>query len=799
MDQVAGGFEQFVSDQKNSSVPRNLRGMPITVEARRSEKLHISAGARANTRGLKLLNVRRASRTEGEVAHNSGPDRAVFFVTSNTLKSLRENIEAYGEWEDEEDTFGDLNIEESEEGGRRPRNFWLFESGDTIRPATLRDFWVDALDKFPRRKAKAEWEVWLRPDLEKFFLNALNELGLETFGRPTHFVETTVRNIRAAPEELQSVLRASGAIVALRSASSFASDFNEMEPEQRAVAVASLAGRVLPSPPGAPRIAILDTGVNRSHQLLQRLLPSDRCYTVEGRWGRTDHHGHGTRMAGAAQFGDLDGIGRSTRPLHSSTVLESVVVTPPPSGPIVPARDAIQEAVRLIEREASPRLFCLAQTAAGEAEDGTPTSTSAVLDALAYGDGQRTRLFCVAVGNAPHTELEPYQKAAYDSRNAGFGVQSPAQALNALAVGAVALKELPGVAALSPTGDLAPTSRTSESWKSFTDSVRFCKPDIVMEGGNFLVDEGDVFCRPSPRHMVMTTGKDAPARPFAMSGETSTATALASGLAARLLAQYPQMRMETIRALMVNSADWTPAMLAHQRRAAARIRPSDAYAFIISRFGWGVPNEDRLFASADNALTLVAEDDLEPYENVNGNIRLKEMKYFKLPWPGSVLRDLGTAQVEMRCTLSYFVEPEPHSVSRDRLERYPSHRLRFDVKRAGESDASAQHRLNTLAPHDDSGGYGLDDGWLLGERQRGSLVHDIWRGEAYRLADRDGISVSPIRGWWGDIKAAERFGRKVNFSLVVSIRTPPNTGDLVAAATANIPVRLLVEPIKALT
>ncbi len=35
------------------------------------------------------------------------------------------------------------------------------------------------------------------------------------------------------------------------------------------------------------------------------------------------------------------------------------------------------------------------------------------------------------------------------------------------------------------------------------------------------------------------------------------------------------------------------------------------------------------------------------------------MKYFKLPWPSSELAKLNQTTVEMRCTLSYFVEPDP--------------------------------------------------------------------------------------------------------------------------------------------
>src|SRR3546814_5891836 len=70
------------------------------------------------------------------------------------------------------------------------------------------------------------------------------------------------------------------------------------------------------------------------------------------------------------------------------------------------------------------------------------------------------------------------------------------------------------------------------------------------------------------------------------------------------------------------------------------------------------------------------------------------MKYFKLPWPTDILKSLNQAEVELRCTLSYFGEPDPHAISRNRSDRYSSHRLRFDVRRPGEDDLDAISRIN---------------------------------------------------------------------------------------------------------
>ncbi len=47
-----------------------------------------------------------------------------------------------------------------------------------------------------------------------------------------------------------------------------------------------------------------------------------------------------------------------------------------------------------------------------------------------------------------------------------------------------------------------------------------------------------------------------------MTRQTSAATAQAAYLAASILADYPNLWPETVRALIVHSADWTPAMRA---------------------------------------------------------------------------------------------------------------------------------------------------------------------------------------------------------------------------------------------
>ncbi|MGN7161933.1 S8 family peptidase [Sphingomonas sp. SAFR-052] len=775
---MAEALSTSADEQTRHGVDKDAAGGSMRIEGRPGQELDIGTG-RAEGRGtMQVLNARRAVRGEGR---NLVRDVATVFVTERNLEKLLVRLDKYEAYDGEDDRGGRT--------AKRPDSFWLFEGAETFRPARLEDFWTDDLSSFPSADGAAIWEVWVREGYEGPFREALKQLKLSTEGAPSRFVDVSIWSVRATRQQLRRLIDRSAAVVELRGASSFSADHRDLPPAGRLADAETLARRIRPAAAEAPRVTLLDTGVNRANPLLRRSLPLSRCHAAIDGWDRLDFDGHGTKMAGVALFGDLADVAGGAVEVRLEAALESVVVTAPPGNAALPARNAIERAVSIVEdAEKAGRVFCLAATAPGEATDGRPSSTSSTLDKLAFGNARDTRLFCAAVGNVSTDGRRPYLAADYATLNEDHGIQSPAQALNALSVGAITHK-CSGRGALAAEGDLSPTSRTALAWE-----FRRNKPDIVMEGGNHVLDPGGQTSRFHGPDMVETTSRDVAARPITTTGETSAATAAAAGLAARLLARYPSMRAETIRGLMVHSASWTDAMLArHAAKVAEGLRDEQAWLHVLDCFGWGLPNEERLFWSAGNALTLVVEDELRPYKHEQGkSVTLREMKHFRLPWPRAALAALGSAPVELRCTLSYFVEPDPHSASRARPELYPSHRLRFDFRRHDETERQALARVNRAFSSD---GVTADDaGWTLGSRfrSRGTLHHDIWRGRAYELADRGGVSVVPNRGWWADRPDLSPENRRIRFSLIVSVRTPETPTDIHAEALAQVPTGILV-------
>ncbi len=174
---------------------------------------------------------------------------------------------------------------------------------------------------------------------------------------------------------------------------------------------------------------------------------------------------------------------------------------------------------------------------------------------------------------------------------------------------------------------------------------------------------------------------------------------------------------------------------------------------------------------------MVCEEQLHPFRREQGKApTLRDMNLHRLPWPLEGLGALGEAQVEMRVTLSYFIEPNPSARGVTSRYRYESHGLRFDVKRPLESEADFRARINAAARDEEEGARsrGDDTDWVIGKqnRNKGSLHSDIWRGSAVDLASRGIIGIYPALGWWKTRPRLERYDQPARYALVVSIQAP---------------------------
>jgi hypothetical protein len=378
------------------------------------------------------------------------------------------------------------------------------------------------------------------------------------------------------------------------------------------------------------------------------------------------------------------------------------------------------------------------------------------------------------------------------------GIRDPGQAWNAITVGAYTEKvqiteaDAQDFIPVAPNGGLSPYTRTSREWNSAWP----LKPEVVFEGGNVGKDALSAVGILSLQ--LLTTHNLPHERLFTTTNATSAASALGARMAGQLMAAYPALRPETIRALIVHSAEWTEAMRAAYLPTNRPATKTD-HVNLIRHCGWGVPNLEKALWSAGNSLTLVVEDIVHPYQKVKGEgILSRDMNLHSLPWPKEQLLALPPAtQVELRITLSYFIEPNPSSRGTTSRFHYPSHRLRFDVQRP--LDATTEDfvaRINADAEREDDGDPidPKDPSWILGDRQRhrGSLHQDVWHGTAAELASRGFIAVYPAKGWWRTRQALERFDLPARYSLIVSIRTPETNVDLYTPIAQQVAAQVAV-------
>lgn len=739
---------------------------------------------------IELVAVTREAGPDGKVT-----ERATVFVPDGAVKHFILRFDQYA-------------TERTAKTGE-PRHKNMVDPIAELRLATLRALWTDAPEAYPPEGQAIWWEVWLRRqdgrELERL-VEFAGLAGIQLSERRLEFDDRIVTLAQSTAERLSASLDVLNDVAELRRAKESAGVFADMGPEEQADWVDDLRERTTAAADDAA-VCVLDTGVTRAHPLLEASLAEEDTHTCDPTWGSHDHDGHGTEMAGLALYGDLGPQVSGSHPVRLTHILESVKILPPPAAPPNPPElygAVTAEAAGRVEVQAPHRrrAFSMAVTATDERDQGQPTSWSAAIDALAAGrsfdpttqglvyldDNKPSgRLFVVSAGNVTNLDVNHLDRSDTEA------VHDPAQAWNALTVGSHTELAWPdqdpeweGWNPVARPGELSPWSTTSVPFAGPWP----VKPDVVFEGGNVVHDGDDQFNFPVPALSVLSTHYRPTQKLFELSWATSASTAQVARIAGAITAEYGDYWPETVRALVVHSAEWTPAMRAHLRGAATGKR---ARLQLARRYGFGVPSLDRALRSADDALTLVAQGTLSPFADG----KMREMHVHALPWPRTVLEELADARVRLRVTLSYFVEPNPARRGWKRRYRYASHGLRFEVKTATESVQDFRKRLNQRALEEDEERPDTSSDssdWFLGEqaRNRGSIHSDIWEGTAADLAERGHVGVYPVSGWWKDQPARDRSGQGARYALVISISTEATGVDIwtPVATQVGVPVEV---------
>lgn len=675
---------------------------------------------------------------------------------------------------------------------KNPKERSLAESINRIRLATIKSFWTDNLAA-PADSDIRSYEIWIRRSKDGTnsdvadFKNRTTLAGVNTTERSIVFPERIILLATTSLEQLTQVEGLFDILAEIRLARIPNSEFLDLAPRDQIDFIKELVRRTTAPAATAPSVCHLDTGIQSGHPLLSIAVDADHVLQVLPHRSGADTDGHGTEMAGLALYGCLNEHLNSVEPVVLGHRLESVKIyskqnanNPDLYGEIT------SQAMSRIEIAATrdQRVFCLTVTSEDGRDEGLPSSWSAALDRLCGGaesSDAPQRLMCVSAGN-----IEPVSaRNGYPTENSLRPVKDPNQAWNAISVGAMTDKVTiadPTVShwrTIAEAGSLSPSSRTSTVWKNTWPF----KPDIVMEGGNNAINPANGDADFLDDLSLLTTRMGIGNAQLTATGDTSAATALASRYAALIWSRYPKLWPETVRALLIHSARWTDKMLVEfpDKKKVARLRT----------YGYGVPNLGKALSSVGNAATMIVEESLRPYrEAKDKKIKTNHMHLYQLPWPNSVLSKLFDADVSMRVTLSYFIEPNPGERGWTRKHRYQSHGLRFDVKRPGESIAEFQARISADAAGDDDDDSSPADEqkWTLGDwyRNKGSIHSDVWTGTAAELASSGVLAVYPVSGWWKERKHLEGWKKEARYSLIVTLETASEEANFYAEIEQKI-------------
>lgn len=678
-----------------------------------------------------------------------------------------------------------------------PRNYKLINNIQRIQQATLQAFWTDAPEiPFPNENEIVWWEVWFRKtnnDGEKIknVLENLRLLELQIGASELEFAEHRVRLVRASARQLSQSLMLLDNLAELRKPQEIA-DFithKGVSYSDKKEWLDDLIARTeIEFNENSVLVCLLDSGVNNLHPLISSFLPDERLYSYKpDDWGLYDswpNEGHGTGMAGLALYGDLIEVFDSKERIRILHGLESYKIFQNGSPNDPELYGAITEEAcntPLVDSPNHLRVFCMSITDEQFAFKGRPSAWSAAIDKIAFGSNSAfllPQLFIVSGGNVKISRHDEYPLKNYDE-----SVHDPGQAYNAITVGAYTRKDRidpdTGYTHLAPYGAMSPCNSTSFCW----DYQWPLKPDIVMEGGNCSTD-GEYTADHSSLKLL-TTDKDFNNFLFVPFGDTSGAAALAAKMAAELRTTYPEYWPETIRALIIHSAEWTTAMLNGYKLS----KEADRRA-ILRTVGYGVPIKEKALYSANNSLTLIAERVIQPYRLQGSTTKYNEYHLFNLPWPVDILSEfLSEHDVKLKVTLSYFVEPNPGSRNNRYANnfQYHSHELDFAVIKQNERLDVFKRRISAdqELPEEELNRRGEE--WTIGRvRSRGSIKKDFITMSGADMAVRNILAVFPKNGWYKTRKKLNKVEQKVRYSLIVTLETPNTDVDIYTPVITQI-------------
>jgi hypothetical protein len=355
---------------RDSAIAIGMPGFYLDVELPPNERGGIDLLANRQQK-MEVVAVR-------EPAEEGAPLHASVFVPARAENYYIRKIEAYRE-------------QETQNG--RPRNEPLVARIETVHLATARSLFTDDESLFPQQADEQRWwEIWLRENRREDFERIAIALEIPVKSHAVRFPEREVLLAFSNVNTLDRLIAHSDVLAELRLAKDTPAFFMGLGgAEQRAWSDDVLARLVAPNNDNVA-VCLLDSGVRRTHPLIEPALAANDCHTINAAWGTDDTahwQGHGTRMAGITLYGELVQVLVGAEQVALPYRLESVRILPPENaaendpdlyGAITGEAVARTE----IQAPGRQRAIAMAVTSTSPAH-GRPSSWSAAVDQLCFG------------------------------------------------------------------------------------------------------------------------------------------------------------------------------------------------------------------------------------------------------------------------------------------------------------------------------------------------------------------------------------------------------------------------------
>lgn len=751
-------FSHLWAEGKRNNDIRRAQSLPfldgIYLEVLGEDEYQLPIGGlEARSKGIKIMNVRKVGNTEKTLLYIP-KDKSPWFLTK---------INEYSQEIKKHDVIN-----------------WISD----ITTAMLHSFWVGQEDSIPFED-KVYCELWVDNDYKnsqskQSIFEKLSTLNIDYSVDTIDFVSRTVIGIKSNRNDLESIIKSIDYVAEIRRKSSDLDFFNNLSLSDEYSWVDSMLTQVVHNNSNGIYASVLDTGINNEHPLLRRYIDESSMITIHKNELLSDSQGHGTQMAGVVLYDKLEDLLTGDRTSYEiNSDLESAkIISPRIQNSSELYGHVTSRAISQLEinHPGRNRVFCMAVTStnAYDPKNGIPSSWSAKVDDLVNED---SKIFLVSAGNNRDFSNHDLYPNFYNQ------VQNPAQSWNAITVGATTDKEVVddqgNTITLAKKNQISPHSTTSLDF----DRKWPIKPEVVFEGGNLELSDG--YYLGSPRTEALTTFNDISRNLFCSFNATSLATAFATNFTVKLKHRYPHFWNESIRALMIHSANPKSEYSMQIFNKNLNELTKTEKGKLLRIFGYGTPSLDTALNTVNNRVAMVVENTLKPFKKiVDGSVKYNEMHLYELPWPKEELKRLGNQKVTLKITLSFFIEPSPGEIGWKDKYKYPSAQLNFDLNGGlSRNDFISKINANYEYEQDDIEVNDEEDGinWFYGKNQRnvGSIRSDFWIGNAEDLADSNIVAVYPVSGWWKTRPHLKRFDNEVRYSLIISIETDQEEVDLI--------------------